>query len=177
MEIAWQALFFIKSYAAKMFSVDCCRDVVWDNCAAPTRAHDRNQHIAGMNRVPLKLLILFFGDEPVLPPPKMISDSIIDTEYGDTLIDKFTMQELASERASANRALTRPCNSLNGRLHPPLPPLTEHGLKVTLKKRTGVQEVLFGVGFGGGKARKRFVEQGDDSLLLGERRNGNRKCS
>ena len=79
MEIAWQALLFINSYAAEMLSVDCCRDVVWDNRAATTRAHDRNQHITWMNRVPLKLLILFLSDEPVLPPPKLIGDSIVDT--------------------------------------------------------------------------------------------------
>ncbi len=53
-------------------------------------------------------------------------------------------------------------------LDPPLTPLTEDGLKMTLKERAGVLEVLFGVGFGSGEARKRFVEQGDDSLLLGE---------
>jgi hypothetical protein len=79
MEISWQALSSIKSYAAKMLSVNCYRDVVWDNRAAATRAHDRNQHITWMNRVPLKLLILLSGDEPVLPPSKMISDSIVDT--------------------------------------------------------------------------------------------------
>jgi hypothetical protein len=47
-------------------------------------------------------------------------------------------------------------------------------LKTALKDRAGVLEVLFGVGFGCGEARKRFVEQGDDSLLLGERRDWNR---
>jgi hypothetical protein len=41
-------------------------------------------------------------------------------------------------------------------------------LKVILKSCTGVLEVPFGVGFGGGEARKRFVEQGDNSLLFGE---------
>ena len=39
---------------------------------------------------------------------------------------------------------------------------------MTLKERAGVLEVPFGVGFGGGEARKRFVEQADDSLLFGE---------
>ncbi len=39
---------------------------------------------------------------------------------------------------------------------------------MTLKERASVLEVPFGVGFGGGEARKRFVEQGDDSLLFGE---------
>lgn len=39
---------------------------------------------------------------------------------------------------------------------------------MTLKDRPGVLEVPFGVGFGGGEARKCFVEQGDDSLLFGE---------
>ncbi len=57
---------------------------------------------------------------------------------------------------------------LQSLLLPPLPPLTEHGLKVILKSCTGVLEVPFGVGFGGGEARKRFVEQGDNSLLFGE---------
>jgi hypothetical protein len=51
---------------------------------------------------------------------------------------------------------------------PPLPALTEDGLKVTLKERTGILEVPFAVGFGGGEARKRFVKQGGDSPLFGE---------
>ena len=37
----------------------------------------------------------------------------------------------------------------------------------------GVLEVLFGVGFGGGDAVKRFVEDADDSPLFGEGRNRN----
>ena len=45
---------------------------------------------------------------------------------------------------------------------------------MTLKDRTGVLEVPFSVGLGGGEARKRFVEQGDNSLLFGEWRNWNR---
>ena len=39
---------------------------------------------------------------------------------------------------------------------------------MTLKDRTCVLQIPLGVGFGGGEARKRFVEQGDDSLLFGE---------
>src|SRR5262245_34533855 len=55
----------------------------------------------------------------------------------------------------------------------PIPPLTtfrEDGLQVAFKQRTGVLEVPFGVGFGGGDAVKRFVEDADDPLLFGERR-------
>lgn len=40
---------------------------------------------------------------------------------------------------------------------------------MTLKDRASILKVPLGVGFGSGKARKRFVKQGDDSLLLGER--------
>jgi hypothetical protein len=39
---------------------------------------------------------------------------------------------------------------------------------MALKERAGVLEVLFGVGFGGGEARKRFVKLADDSLLFGK---------
>jgi hypothetical protein len=39
---------------------------------------------------------------------------------------------------------------------------------MSVKQGTGASEVLFGVGFGGGDAVKRFVEDGDDALLLGE---------
>ena len=59
-------------------------------------------------------------------------------------------------------------------LHPPLAALGEDGLQVAFKQGAGVLEVLFGVGFGGGDAVKRFVEDADDPLLFGERRNGNR---
>lgn len=38
---------------------------------------------------------------------------------------------------------------------------------MTPKERAGVLEVLLGVGLGGGEARKRFVEQGNDSLCSG----------
>ncbi len=40
---------------------------------------------------------------------------------------------------------------------------------MAFEKGAGVLEVLFGVGFGSGEARKRFVEDGDDALLFGQR--------
>ena len=57
----------------------------------------------------------------------------------------------------------------DSRLHPPLAALGEDGLEVAFKEGAGVLEVLFGVGFGGGDAVKRFVEDADDPLLFGER--------
>lgn len=51
---------------------------------------------------------------------------------------------------------------------PVVPALSQDRFKMTLKNRTGTLEIPLGVGFGGGEARKRFVEQGDDSLLFGE---------
>ena len=60
-------------------------------------------------------------------------------------------------------------------LHPPLAALGEDGLEVAFEQGAGVLEVLFGVGFGGGDALKRFVEDADDPLLFGERGNGNRR--
>ncbi len=41
---------------------------------------------------------------------------------------------------------------------------------MAFKEGTGVEEVLFGVGLGGGDAVKGFVEDADDALLLGEGR-------
>jgi hypothetical protein len=41
-------------------------------------------------------------------------------------------------------------------------------LEVAFEEGAGVLEVLFGVGFGGGETRKRFVENANDPLLLGE---------
>ena len=52
-------------------------------------------------------------------------------------------------------------------LHPPLSALGEDGLEVAFEEGAGVLEVLFGVGFGGGETRKRFVQDADDPLLLG----------
>ncbi len=46
---------------------------------------------------------------------------------------------------------------------------------MAFKQGAGVLEVLFGVGFGGGDAVKRFVEDGDDAVLFGERGDGNRE--
>ena len=57
-------------------------------------------------------------------------------------------------------------------LHPPLAALGEDGLEVAFEEGAGVLEVLFGVGFGGGDALKRFVEDADDPLLFGERGTG-----
>jgi hypothetical protein len=42
-------------------------------------------------------------------------------------------------------------------------------LEVAFEEGAGVLEVLFGVGFGGGNALKRFVQQADDTLLFGQR--------
>ncbi len=39
---------------------------------------------------------------------------------------------------------------------------------MTLKHSPGVLEVLIGIGFGGGDAGKRLVEDADDPLLFGE---------
>ena len=55
--------------------------------------------------------------------------------------------------------------------------LGENGLPVAFKQGTGVLEVLFGVGFGGGDAVKRFVEDADDALLFGKRGQNYRKLS
>ena len=44
---------------------------------------------------------------------------------------------------------------------------------IPFEEGAGVLEVLFGVGLGGGEARKRFVQQADDPLLVGQRGDGN----
>jgi len=41
-------------------------------------------------------------------------------------------------------------------------------MEVAFEEGAGVLEVLFGVGFGGGEALKRFVQQADDPLLFGK---------
>lgn len=58
-------------------------------------------------------------------------------------------------------------------LHPPLTPRRENRLQVAFKQGASVLEVLFGVGSGGGDAVEGFVEDGDDALLLGKRRECN----
>ena len=58
-------------------------------------------------------------------------------------------------------------------LHPPRAALGEDGLEVAFEEGAGVLEVLFGVGFGGGDALKRFVEDADDPLLFGKRGKAN----
>ena len=59
-------------------------------------------------------------------------------------------------------------------LFPAFASLGEDGLEVAFKQRTGVLEVLFGVGLGAGEAGKRLVQHADDPLLFRERRDGNR---
>ena len=66
--------------------------------------------------------------------------------------------------------------SLSSNPTQPFAALGEDGLEVAFEEGAGVLEVLFGVGFGGGDALKRFVEDADDPLLFGERGNGNRNA-
>jgi len=54
------------------------------------------------------------------------------------------------------------------RFNPSFAALGEDGLKVAFEEGAGVLEVLFGVGFGGGDALRRFVEDADDPPLPGE---------
>ena len=68
------------------------------------------------------------------------------------------------------RSIEHFCNIANLSLPDLSPALGEDGLEVAFKEGAGVLEVLFGVGFGGGDAVKRFVEDADDPLLFGERR-------
>src|SRR4029077_7022211 len=42
----------------------------------------------------------------------------------------------------------------------------EDGFQVAFKQSAGVLEVLFGIGFGGGEAFKRFVEDANDAVLF-----------
>jgi len=58
-------------------------------------------------------------------------------------------------------------------LHPPRPALGENGFEVAFEEGAGVLEVLFGVGFCGGEALKRFVQQANDPLLFDQRGDGN----
>ncbi len=60
---------------------------------------------------------------------------------------------------------------------PPLAALGEDGLQVAFEKGAGVLEVLFGIGFGGGDAVKRFVKDADDALLFVAIRVGNAPTS
>src|SRR5437588_11319578 len=56
----------------------------------------------------------------------------------------------------------------NRRLRPSLAALGEDGMQVAFEQSTGVLEALFGVGFCGGDAVERFVEDADDPPLFGE---------
>ena len=102
MEIARQTLLLVERDAADVLCVDSRRYVVWDYRATAARAHDRNQHISGMHGVPFKLTIFFWCNEPVLPPPKLIGDCVVDAEDSDALINELAMQQLTTERAGAN---------------------------------------------------------------------------
>ena len=57
--------------------------------------------------------------------------------------------------------------------HPPIAASVEDSSEIPSEDVVGVLEILFGVGFGGGYALKRFVEDADDPLLFGERGDGN----
>ena len=45
-------------------------------------------------------------------------------------------------------------------------------MQVAFKQSAGVLAILFGLGFRGGDAVKRFVEDTNDSVLFGKRRDG-----
>ena len=80
--------------------------------------------------------------------------SICILSLGD---DALTASQLASQ------------TSPSGFSTHPSPRWVKTALEVAFKEGAGVLEVLFGVGFGGGDALKRFVEDADDPPLFGER--------
>ena len=87
---------------------------------------------------------------------------VIDRNSGHVVFWRCLWSLSASRSANVSRVV----------LHPPLAALGEDGLEVAFEEGAGVLEVLFGVGFGGGDAVKRFVEDADDPLLFGERGDG-----
>ena len=46
-------------------------------------------------------------------------------------------------------------------------------MQVAFKQGTSVLEILFGVGFDGGDASKRFLQDADEALLFRKRRDSN----
>ncbi len=49
------------------------------------------------------------------------------------------------------------------------PPLRKNELQMAFKQGPRILQILFGVGFGGGDALKRFVKDADDAVLFGKR--------
>src|SRR5579872_363842 len=75
-------------------------------------------------------------------------------------------EALASAALREIDPISKLCKATKRFFQPTAAALGEDGLEVAFEEGAGVLEVLFGVGFGGGDAFKRFVEDANDPLLL-----------
>ena len=75
-----------------MLCVDCNRNVVWNDSAAPTSAHDCYEHILGPDGVPLELLIFRRGHLAAFSPAKFICNSVVNSQNSNAFVHKFAMK-------------------------------------------------------------------------------------
>ena len=84
-----------------MLRVDRRRNVVWDDRAPATGAHNGDDHVAWKHRVALQLLVFLWPDESALVPGELVVHSIVDAEYGDASVGEFGVEKLAAKWARA----------------------------------------------------------------------------
>ena len=96
------ALFRVECNAAKVLCVDGFFDASRHNSTSPASSHDCDQNITWADGVTSKVFILLMRYIPGLTLPEFIRHCIVDTENSNSFVNKFTMQQLASKRSSAD---------------------------------------------------------------------------
>jgi hypothetical protein len=86
-----------------MLCVDRCWNIVRDDGAPATGAHNGDDHVAWENGIAFQLFVFLWSNKPPLTPCELVVYSVVDAEYGDASVGKFGVQKLAAKRPSANR--------------------------------------------------------------------------
>jgi hypothetical protein len=83
-----------------MLRVDRRRNVVGDDRAPPTGAHNGDDYIPWKDCVSLQLFVFFWRESSPVPR-KLVVHSIVDSEHGDACVGEFGMEELTAKWAGA----------------------------------------------------------------------------
>ena len=95
----------VQGDTAKVLGIDGCTNVIRHDGTSSAGAHDGNQDIARSYSVAPELLILLNCNESRLAFSELIGYGVVDSEYEDSFVNKFAVQQLASEWAGPDCAL------------------------------------------------------------------------
>ena len=139
-------------------------DASRNNSTSPASSHDCDQNITWADGVTSKVFILLMRYIPGLTLPEFIRHCIVDTENSNSFVNKFTMQQLASKRSSADGSFFWKSDLLH-RSHRPF---SCFGIAKHIEEGGLEQGVELGEGLAAlGPQGVRRVQDGRNPLLLG----------